>query len=281
MFDRILVPTDGSGPANAALEYAGEIAAAEDVTVHVLHVIDPDADPAEVETPLESSREWAGDAGAPVIDEIHTGEPQDAILEYAATRDVDAIVMGTRGRSGVGRLLLGSVTEAVVRDAEVPVLVVRGAAEVERQYPFETVVVPIDGSAHADAAIERALSIARHLDATVHLLSVVDVTPAGIDERTDLRLDRLENAAERIIDDGVATAESAGIDPETAIRYGSTDRTIRNYAAERDAALLVMGTHGRSGIDRLLLGSVTERVLRTATVPVLTVRATDEDDSSH
>ncbi|MFC4542908.1 universal stress protein [Halosolutus amylolyticus] len=277
MFDRILVPTDGSGPANAALEYAGEIAAAEDVTVHVLHVIDPDADPADVETPLESSRKWAGDAGAPVIDEIHTGEPRDAILEYAATRDVDAIVMGTRGRSGVGRLLLGSVTEGVVRDAEVPVLVVRGAAEVERQYPFETIVVPIDGSDHADAAIERALSIARHHDATVHLLSVVDVTPAGIDERTDLRLDRLENAAERIIDDGVATAESAGIDPETAIRYGSTDRTIRNYVTEQDATLLVMGTHGRSGIDRLLIGSVTERVLRTATVPVLTVRAADED----
>ncbi|WP_265108673.1 universal stress protein [Halosolutus halophilus] len=273
MFERILVPTDGSGPANAALEYAGEIAAAEDVTVHVLHVIDPDADPGDVEGPIAEGREWAGDAGAPVIDEIHTGEPRDTILEYAATRDVDAIVMGTRGRRGVGRLLLGSVTEAVVRDAEVPVLVVRGAPEVERRYPFETIVVPIDGSTHADAALERALEIARHHDATVHLLSVVDVTPAGIDERTDLRLDRLESAARRIIDDGVAMADEAGIDAVTAVRYGSTDRTIRSYADEQDAALLVMGTHGRSGIDRLLIGSVTERVLRTATVPVLTVRA--------
>lgn len=276
MFERILVPTDGSGPANAALEYAGEIAAAEDTIVHVLYVLDPAEDPADAETPLANSREWAGDAGAPVIDEIHTGEPRDAILDYADSRDVDAIVMGTRGRRGVGRLLLGSVTEEVVRDATVPVLVVRGASEVRRRYPFETIVVPVDGSDHAENALDRASSIARHHDATVHVLSVIDVTPAGADERSDLRLDRLEGYAQSVVDDGIAAAEREGVDTVGTIRYGSTARTIGTYADTQDADLLVMGTHGRSGIDRLLLGSVTERVLRTATVPVLTVRDRNE-----
>ncbi|MFA9426078.1 universal stress protein [Natronorubrum sp. A-ect3] len=277
MFERILVPTDGSGPANAALEYAGEIAARENLTVHILHVIDTDADPADASEPVTEGREWAGDTGAPVIDEVHTGEPQEAILEYAATHDVDAIVMGTRGRRGVGRLLLGSVTEAVVRDAAVPVLVVRGAAEVRRRYPLETVVAPIDGSRNADAALEQALAIARHHDATVHCLSVVDVAPVGIDDGNDLRLERLEQYAQQVVDDGVQQAEEMGVDAVGAVQHGSTQRQIRAYTDDEDADLIVMGTHGRSGLDRLLLGSVTERVLRTATTPVVTVRAPVEE----
>ena len=277
MFERILVPTDGSGPANAALEYAGEIAARENLTVHILHVVDPDADPADASEPVSEGRDWAGDTGAPVIDEVHTGEPQEAILEYAATHDVDAIVMGTRGRRGVGRLLLGSVTEAVVRDAAVPVLVVRGAAEVKRQYPLETLVVPVDGSRHADAALEQALEIANHHDATVHCLSVVDVAPVGIDDGNDLRLERLEQYAQQVVDDGVQQAEKVGVDAVGAVQHGSTQRQIRTYTDDEDADLVVMGTHGRSGLDRLLLGSVTERVLRTATTPVVTVRAPVEE----
>ncbi|MXV63910.1 universal stress protein [Natronorubrum sp. JWXQ-INN-674] len=275
MFERILVPTDGSGPANAALEYAGEIAAAEDVTVQILHVVDPDVDPEAADERLADSRDWVSDV--PIIDEVRTGEPADAILEYARDNDVDAIVMGTRGRRGVGRLVLGSVTETVVRDAAVPVLVVRGAAEVRRRYPFETIVVPTDGSAHADAALERAQAIATHHDATVHLLSVVDVTPAGIDDRSDLRLNRLERFANEVVDEGEQLLENAGVDVERSVRYGSTHRQIRTHVDETDADLLVIGTHGRSGLDRLLLGSITERLLRTATTPVLTVQAASEN----
>ncbi|ELY47551.1 universal stress protein [Natronorubrum sulfidifaciens] len=277
MFERILVPTDGSGPANAALEYAGAIAAAENLTVHILHVIDPDSGPDETDEPIADGREWAGETGSPVIDEVHTGEPREAILEYAATHDVDAIVMGTRGRRGVGRLLLGSVTEAVVRDAPVPVLVVRGAAEVRREYPLETIVVPIDGSSHADAALDEALSIAKELDATIHLLSVVDVAPVGIDERDDIRLEQFEQYAESVLDEGVKRAEQLGVDAERTVQHGSAHRRIRTYTDDVDADLVVMGTHGRRGLDRLLLGSVTERVLRTATTPVLTVH-TDETE---
>ncbi|SDJ35940.1 universal stress protein [Natronorubrum texcoconense] len=276
MFDRILVPTDGSGPANAALEYAGEIAAVEQVTVHILYVVDPD-ETDETDDPLAVSRDWTGETGSPIIEEIETGEPRDAILEAAAEHDVDAIVMGTRGRRGVGRLLLGSVTESVVRDADVPVLVVRGAPEVRRPYPIETIVVPTDGSAHADVALERALTVAAHHDATVHLLSIVDVTPAGIEDQNDLRLDRLERYARRVVEEGVERAADLGVETEVTVTYGSTHQKIRTYTDAVDADLLVMGTHGRSGLDRLLLGSVTERVLRTATTPVLTVRAASEE----
>ncbi|MDQ2050706.1 universal stress protein [Natronolimnohabitans sp. A-GB9] len=275
MFDRILVPTDGSGPANAALEYAGEIAAREQITVHVLYVTDPDEDSAVASEQLAESREWAGDDTAPIIDDVETGDPQSAILDYATDNDVDAIVMGTRGRQGVGRLLLGSTTESVVREAPVPVLVVRGAAEVRRRYPLETILVPTDGSPHAEAALEQAAVVGRHHDATVHLLSVVDVSPAALDERDDLRLERLETHAEDVVDEGVATVEEMGADATGAVKHGSTHRVIRSAADDVGADLLVMGTHGRSGLDRLLLGSVTERVLRRAPAPVLTVRQRD------
>lgn len=213
----------------------------------------------------------------PLSNEKRTGEPRKAILEYAANNGIDAIVMGTRGRRGVGRLLLGSVTESVVRDATVPVLVVRGASEVKRRYPFETILVPTDGSVHAEVALERALAIARHDDATVHVLSVVDVTPAAIDDRNDLRLERLENYARDVVDDAIAAAEKSSVDTVSTVQYGSIDKQIRTYADEIDADLIVMGTHGRSGLDRLLLGSATERVLRTAKTPVLTVRASTDD----
>ncbi|WP_126662038.1 universal stress protein [Haloterrigena salifodinae] len=277
MFERILVPTDGSGPANAALEFAGEIAGREQITAHVLHVVDSDTKTDDADELLDESREWITNIDATVIDERRTGEPQNAILEYAADNGIDAIVMGTHGRRGIGRLLVGSVTESVVRNADVPVLVVRGASEVRRRYPFETILVPSDGSVHAEAALERALALAEHHDATVHVLSVVDVTPAGIEERADLRLERLESYANRVVDDAVAAAEEAGIDAVSAVEYGSTDQRIRSYADEVDADLVVMGTHGRSGLDRLLLGSATERMLRTATTPVLTVRASADN----
>lgn len=283
MFDRILVPTDGSEPASAALEYAGEIAARSAVTVHVLHVRDTDQAEAEatIDDLVADDRPWAAEATAPVIDEVRTGEPVDAILEFAVERSVDAIVMGTRGRKGVGRLLLGSITEDVVRDADVPVLVVRAGDDVRRPYPPGRVLVPTDGSTHAEAALERAISLVEGLEADTddagaidcHVLSAIDVAPSEVTEGSDLRLDRLESHTETVVEGAVDRVESAGIEVTGAIRHGSIYRSITTYADKHDVELIVIGTHGRSGLDRLLLGSVTERVLRTAPVPVLTVKA--------
>ncbi|ARS90082.1 universal stress protein [Natrarchaeobaculum aegyptiacum] len=284
MFERILVPTDGSEPASAALEYAGEIAARSAVTVHVLHVREGDAggDEATIDDLLEDDRSWAAEADAPVIDEVRTGTPVESILEFAAEQPIDAIVMGTRGRRGVGRLLLGSVTEDVVRDADVPVLVVRAGDDVRRPCPIERVLVPTDGSSHADAALERAISLVEDLEGEAegsvdcHVLSAIDVAPAEVSEGSDLRVDRLETHTETVVEDAVDRAEAAGVEVTSAVRYGSIYRSIRSYAVENDVDLIVMGTHGRSGLDRLLLGSVTERVLRTAPVPVLTVTAAQD-----
>jgi nucleotide-binding universal stress UspA family protein len=138
MYDRILLPTDGSDASNRAVEEAIGLAGATGAELHVLFVVEdipyaPEMMDDEVESrirqigqeALEKIRARAEETGVDVVTEFEEGAPHTSILTYAEAADVDAIVMGTHGRSGLDRYLLGSVTERVVRTAEVPVLTVR------------------------------------------------------------------------------------------------------------------------------------------------------------
>jgi nucleotide-binding universal stress UspA family protein len=144
---------------------------------------------------------------------------------------------------------------------------------------YDTILVPTDGSEGADRAVEHALELAATYDATVHALFVVDTAAlVDLDEAavdSDLVAeslgDRGQEAVERIAD----RAEAAGVDVETAVERGRPVRAILDYVEAQDVDLVVMGTRGRSGLDRLLLGSVAEKVLRRSPVPVLTVRHGD------
>jgi nucleotide-binding universal stress UspA family protein len=144
MYERILVPTDGSPGGGDAVEEALDIAELSGGTVHALFVVDtrdystlPEAKWLTLESELEGRGEQAVAAVAdraeerevPVETAIERGVPHERILEYADEQDVDVVVMGTHGRSGLDRFLIGSVTEKVVRSADVPVLTVRIAAE--------------------------------------------------------------------------------------------------------------------------------------------------------
>jgi nucleotide-binding universal stress UspA family protein len=276
MYDHILVPTDGSGPATTALEYGAELAATVDATVHVLYVNETAAADSDRERTGEEIVSDACDRvdaeGATATGDVRTGDPSDVVPAYASEHDVDVVVMGSHGRGGVGRFVLGSVTEHVVRTADVPVIVVRGDDDVRTHLPYETVVVPIDGSEHAAVALERGIDVATAFDATLHVLSVVDASPIGSEPGVGVRGDQLQAHARRIVDDAAERVERADVDVTAETRIGSIHREIASYARENEADLLVMGTHGRSGFHRFLLGSVTERVLRTAPAPVLTAR---------
>jgi len=138
MYERILVPTDGSGSAVAAMEEAIDLATPGSTEVHVLHVVDAWRYDTSIESAVEPLREeaepfverlagMAEDAGLPVTTAIEVGRPAHHVLEYADAHDVDLIVMGTRGRGGLPRRLLGSVTQYVVTHADVPVHVVPAA----------------------------------------------------------------------------------------------------------------------------------------------------------
>lgn len=274
MTSQLLIPTDGSDPAIAALKHASTIAAATGATGHVLHVAEgPDGDDPVAEQLVAEGVSWLEDADAAAIGENRSGSPPEVILEYAAEIDADLIVIGTHARRGVERLVLGSVTESVVRDAEIPVLVVSPRSDSELTYPYQRIVVGLDGSERSMAALEHAVELASPR-VTVHLLSVVDVTPIEIAEPVRTQF---EAAARTIVSDGEDVARAAGVEHvETEVPVGAPADQIRSYADDVDADLVAVGTHGRRGVDRLLLGSVAERVLRTASVPVLTVQSVDQ-----
>jgi nucleotide-binding universal stress UspA family protein len=144
---------------------------------------------------------------------------------------------------------------------------------------YERIVVPTDGSACASAAVEHATDIAQQYDASLHLLSVVDsrnishgspaVSPAQIEST-------LQEQAEGVVSEAADEAASEGLSVQTEVITGIPDTAIIDYAEENDLDLIVMGTHGRTGLHRYLLGSVTERTVRQSPVPVLTIRNGEE-----
>ena len=138
---------------------------------------------------------------------------------------------------------------------------------------YDEILVPTDGSDAAEAALEQAIELASAYGARIHGLYVVDVTSySTLEAGGDIVLETLEqegsDAVERVFD----AAERAGVDVTTSVVSGTPHRDILEYADDHDVDLIVMGTHGRTGLDRYLLGSVTEKVVRGAGVPVLTVR---------
>lgn len=136
---------------------------------------------------------------------------------------------------------------------------------------YETILLPTDGSAGADAAVEQAITLAESNGATVHVLNVVDLgsVEAIPDVEANSIRELMENAGEALVTRVSDQLSSADIAVETAVGKGSTADAIIDYASEHEVDVIVMGTHGRSGIDRLLLGSVADRVIRRSPISVL------------
>ncbi|WP_135823809.1 universal stress protein [Halorussus ruber] len=285
MFDDILVPTDGSPCSEVAAEYAEDLARQYDATVHALCVVDsrglenaPRYDRLKAERTELAERTCANlsTTGVETEQAVRTDVPHTAILRYATDHGIDLVVMGTHGRTGVERYLLGSVTEKVVRLSDVPVLTVKAEEESGVTFPYTDILVPTDGSEGAGAAIGPAVDIASTYDASLHALSVVNKAAMGFDVRSDANLDSLEEAARTALDTVEERATEASVSAvETSVEYGTPYREIRSYVDEHEIDLVVMGTQGRSGIERYLLGSVAEKTVRTSPVPVMTVRQSD------
>jgi len=292
MYDTILVPTDGSEEAEAAARHGLNLATAFGSQIHLLSVVDhrsyssalTDLGPA-----VGEQREVFEQQAAEAVDRLeallsdssvtsHTadqhGIPHEAVQSYVAEHDIDLVSMGTHGRTGLDRLLLGSVTERVVRTSDAPVLTTRHESDDRSSY--DRILIPTDGSESATAAIDHAIAIAERFDATVHALSVVDASAAAgaYDAGPGLPdiLDSLEEGCERAVAAVEGECENRDVNVVADIVQGTPYRAIRTYVDNEGIDLISMGTHGRTGLERYLIGSVTERTVRTSEVPVLTVR---------
>jgi len=285
MYENILLPFDGSEDAAAVLHHAGEIAHWTDATVQVLYVADTARDSVTVvegntvdalvrkgQDIVEEAAKTLETLAVPYDTDVVQGDPAPTIVDYAERYDQDLIVMPTHGREGVSRYLFGSTAEKVVRLSSVPVLTVRMQPDETFEFPYERILVPTDGSAAATYAAEHTLSFAAALDATVHVLSVVDDATLGVDVRSTVAGEESEAAASEAVDAVVSEAEARGVaNTVRHIEHGTPAEEIFDCIDANDIHAVGMGTTGRRGTDRILLGSVAERTVRSAPVPVMTV----------
>lgn len=302
MYDDILLPTDGSAHATTAAEHALALGRAFDATVHVLGVADIDRAAGlfdaggvddefveRVERDAEDAIERT--AGLAASDDhletaVVQGEPGETIVEYIHQHGLDAVVMGTHGRRGLRRFIAGSVTEHVIRVAEVPVFTVRRPKDADEgdestgatgDLPsYERVLVPTDGSDTATRAVDHGLAIAAAFEGEIHALSVVDVSTVASSSDivpSDTVIESLTERGERAVGAVADRADERDIEHVTEVVQGFPGSTILNYVRDEEMDIVVMGTHGRSGLGRVLLGSTAERTVRRSPVPVCAVPA--------
>ncbi|MFC6942509.1 universal stress protein [Salinirubellus sp. GCM10025818] len=292
MFEEILFPTDGSDGAAFAFDHVLDLAARHDATVHILNVADTtqnglleirgdDVDALEQEGDriVREAAEQADKRGVDTVTDVVRGEPYREIVDYAEKHGLDLVVMPTHGRRGLERFLLGSTSERVIRRADVPVLTMRPDDDVTISHPYQDILVPTDGSDCANQALAIGVDITDAEDAALHLLTAIAITTLGVDVRPDIQMRMLEKSAHELLEGAAAFADDAGVEPaSTSVEYGpSIHQVILTYIDEHDIDLVVVGTHGRTGFDRYVLGSVTEYLVRTSPIPVLTVRAPNTD----
>lgn len=285
--DHILFPTDFSESADAVIQHAAFLAQAYQATLHILHVYD-ESRGTGVEVELEdhvqkrarSLREISENAGVQVTVAVRPGDAAaPEIVRYAADEHIDLIVIGTHGRRGVRRMFMGSVTEEVVRTAPCAVYTVRREESLTPRLP-ERIIVPVDFSDFGLLSMRAARRFVGD-DGTIILYHAIEefVPPGsyGLDYPTYPELtaeaeryayEELEKMAETVFGDDITY--------KIEIQTGYAPSIIVDYAENHKADLIVMSTHGRTGIERALLGSVTERVLRMARQPVLIVRSFPE-----
>ena len=291
----ILLAQDFSSSAREALPYALRIAERTGATLHVLFaevlhedLADPAAFAASKARDLEDQMQASLDAEAPSAIEPHRLRVEHAvvrnvaaapaILDYADEHDIDLIVMGTHGRRGVRRLLMGSVAEEVVRLSPCPVLTVRRDNIDGERGHVRSILVPVDFSKHAREALRYGKALAGLLGAHLDLLHVVEenLHPAfygpTVQSVYDVEPDLDAKALEQL---RKLYAETEGPDGEVSytVRAGHAVREVLRFVETEGTDLIVMGTHGLTGMERFFLGSVAEKVVRQSPCPVFTVKS--------
>ena len=302
---RILCPTDFSDYSRRALDHAMAIARWYGSTVTALHVVSSTPVVASYPGPVVlepivltaiSRAELLANVktfidaetvpGVPVEAVIRDGQAAAEIVAQAASMDADLLVIGTHGRSGFERLLLGSVTEKVLRKARCPVLTV------PRRLPdampagavlYKRILCPVDFSASSLHALKYATSLAQESDGQLTVLHVishefenaVDRANAVATEEAmtsgDFRRER-EEALRRRLNDTVSRVDTEYCTPDGLVTHGRPWSEILRIASERQSDLIVMGVQGRGAADLMFFGSTTQHVVREATCPVLTLR---------
>ncbi len=260
------------------------------ITIHTKETFDPGYDNPHLEQNNTQLEKYAMEESEKHIKEHAVGatriikiqkrgySPSEIILEYANKNNIDLIVMGTHGRRGLGYLFLGSVTEEVVRFAKCPVYTIREKKIAKPVQKINRIMVPIDFSDHSKKAITYAKILCRDYDAQLEVIHVIEesIPPAlfALEKSSLLKLlPDLHKNSLKLIEKIVHDVPGPVIDTSIKVREGYVPKEILKHAEENSIDLIVMTTHGTSGGDYFLLGSVSEKVIRRAANPVFIVKS--------
>jgi nucleotide-binding universal stress UspA family protein len=296
MFKRILVPLDGSELAESALPAAMYLAAKLGAKVTLVHVIEENP-PAtvhgerhltsleEAEAYLAAIRRLTGSPEAAVECHVHaaaTGNVAQSIAEHQGELAPDLIIMCTHGRSGLKRIIVGSIAQQVIASGTIPVLLIR--AEGQGRHAFftlHTVLAPLDGEPAHEQGLEVAVDLARAAGARLQLLSVVPTlgTLSGRDATmgrfmpgtTQAILDFAEKDLKSYLMKQASRTQNAGVPVAAELRYGDAAPAIADAADTLDAGIIVLGTHGRAGNEAFWTNSVGAKVQAQTKRPLLLV----------
>ena len=291
--DRLLLATDFSDWASRAEEYACSLAAIWQAHLTIMTVLEfpPGLNPdypvnhqyltyrmSEATEQLADFKQRALHRGIAVSTRIATGIPSEEIHAAAEAEDSDLVIVGTRGKTGLAHVLLGSTAERVIRTAPCPVLAVpkaKDASTGDHGVRLERMLVPVDFSDCSMDALEYAAVVARQAKASIDLLHVLEPVTYGLDFALSHAQDRLQQR--EMLTKGLEDLSSAlsgiGITVKCHMRGGVPVDTILDDVRSLQIDLVIMGTHGRRGLSHIMAGSVAEAVLRRATCAILTVRS--------
>lgn len=267
--EKLLLATDGSEFSEGAIREAIRFAQKCSSKLYVVSVLETnpeyetigsnvfEKEEAEASAHLESIRARAAEGGLECDTILHEGpEPHQAIVDEAVEKKADMIIIGRRGRKGLLKVLMGEVAAKVIAHASCKVLVVPKAAKIE----YKTILVATDGSTHSNAAVTEALAVAKRCGSSIIALSAM---------RDDSGLEEARVNVGKV----VALGLKEGVSVEVVTPIGRSHDAVVETAGGRGVDLIVMGTYGKSGVKKLLMGSSTEKVIGNAGCAVLVVKS--------
>lgn len=299
MIRRALIPLDGSELAEQTIPHLLRFTTPEQTELLLMTALSSSSFPlfnhtvrrVESERTSVSSKNEAGErihvvaqqlnqAGFKVANQLLSGMPAESILHLAEEAFVDLIAMSTHGRTGLGLALLGSVADEVVRHARSPVFLVPAGAVVKSEPLPRTILLPLDGTPLAETAIPAASQFARNTGATILLIRVVEPEDSDDESQDEQTTANPDYARERPMIRQAASylermqlrLQLAGVSSRCQVKTGKPADIIARVVYAEDADLVVMSTHGRTGVDRVLHGSVVGQVISHTICPLLLMR---------
>lgn len=278
-YRKILVAYDGSGSSKNALSLASHLAREEKSWIKVVAVVpayEGDLELIGVENIkdaitgpgrqlLTDAMEIAEAEKIHILTDLEQGEPYEKIVHVADEENCDLIVLGRKGRHPLERELMGAVTARVIGHTHKDVLVV---PEQCKELKWGSIMLATDGSKYSASSMNKALDLARDHGSTLTLVSVIYSNDEFMALAPQMA-NQLIADAKKMLEQAAAEAADAGVTVETVVREGEPHEAITKLAAESGTNLIIMGSHGRKGVTRLLMGSVTERVIGYSPCPVL------------